>query len=165
MSKQNPIGESVVAVAGGAPSYALEVIKPKECMLALEMLSHGESYSKIGEKTGLSPSNISRLKVRHQGAIEKRRAAAADEFDDIADLYKEALRQKGNQLLTDAESLAKASAKDLSLAAAIGTDKGQQLRGEATTIVEHRKVSLEDAIAAKEAAIERLRSQGKVVDV
>jgi hypothetical protein len=46
--------------------------------------------------------------------------------------------------------LKKINPKDLALTAAIGTDKPMQLRGEATSVVEHRKgASLEDVLAMK----------------
>jgi hypothetical protein len=95
------IAKSVAELAAQKKSGALEVQKGKECTLALEMLACGAKYSEICEKTGLSPSNVSKLKVRHAGAVEQRRLLAAEEFEDIADVYKEVLRRKADQLLVE----------------------------------------------------------------
>jgi len=146
----NAISKSVRVVGKERSGNSLEVQKPKECAMALEMLAFGERYSAIANSTGLSPSNISKLKVRHQGALDERRMSAAQELDEVGDTYREIMRCKADQLLTDSDALKKLNPKDVALTVAILTDKPMQLRGEATSVVEHKKgVSLDDVLAMK----------------
>jgi len=156
------IAKSVADYSAGCKGGAVEVQHPKECVMALEMLALGAKYRDICKQTGLSPSNISKLKVRHGGAVEVRREAQAIELEDLADVYREALRRKADDLLSDDEKLARVNPKDLALTTAILTDKPMQLRGEATSVVEHRSaVSLEDVVKMKA----ELAKQAEVIDV
>lgn len=158
------IGASVGEYAARAGKGAIEVVDPGAACLALEMLSFDAPYSEIEERTGIRPSLISKLKARHLGAIESRRRQAADEFEHLADGYREVLRKKVDGLLRDDEALKKASAKDLAIATGIMNDHAMKARGEATSVVEHRsRASLEDVRAAIEAAQKRVR--GEAIDV
>lgn len=158
------ITTSIAKVAGNAHGLAMEVKKPKECALALEMLANGETYYAIRKATGFGTDAIGRLKLRHQGAIDSRREAAAMEAEELADLYREVLRRKVEDLLEDPERLAKANPKDLALTFGITSDKAASLRGDANVVVEHRKGwSLEDARAMIEAS--RKKIDGECIDV
>ena len=156
------ISRSVAEYAAGCKGHALEVQNPEGCVRAMEMLALGAPYREICAETGLRPSNISKLKVRHSGAVEARREAQASELEDLADVYREALRRKADDLLGDDEKLAKVNPKDLALTTAILTDKPMQLRGEATSVVEHRSgVSLEDVMKMKA----ELAKEADIIDV
>ena len=156
------ISKSVASYAASCKGHALEVQKPEECVRAMEMLALGAPYREICAETGLRPSNISKLKVRHGGAVEARREAQAEELEDLADVYREALARKADDLLSDDEKLAKVNPKDLALTTAILTDKPMQLRGEATSVVEHRSgVSLEDVMKMKA----ELAKEADIIDV
>ena len=158
MSISTEIGASIGEASNTRGSQAIEVKKPKECCLALEMLSFGEHYRAVSEATGLAVSTLSDLKLRHQGAIELRRLRAADESESIADTYREVLRRKADRLLEDDEALDKLNPKDAALTYGILTDKTGQARGEATSVVEHRKgVSLDDYKAAIAEARENMK--------
>ena len=100
--------------------------------------------------------------IAHGGAVEARREAQAEELEDLADVYREALRRKADDLLRDDEKLSKVNPKDLALTTAILTDKPMQLRGEATSVVEHRSgVSLEDVMKMKA----ELAKEADIIDV
>lgn len=142
----------------------IEVREPKKAKLALEMMADWKSYRAIAKETGLSNATLVRLKQRHLGDIEARREAAAQENEELADMYREILREKAEELLSSRKAMSKERVKDLALTAAIMTDKALNLRGEASSIVEHKSgVSLEDAQRALEEA--RRRIDAEVVDV
>lgn len=158
------IAHSIAEAAAHAPANRLEVVKPVECALAMDMLASGESYAEIARETGLTHYAIAALRGRHEEAIAVRRARAADEAEHLADVYRQVLREKAEGLLSDKEALKKLNPKDAALTLGILTDKAMTLRGEATSVVEHRKgVSLEDAAAMIEAARKKVR--GEAIDV
>jgi hypothetical protein len=155
---QTEIGQSVGEYAKGAKPTALEVREPENVCLALEMLSFGAPYSEIAQKTGLRPSSISKLKMRHQGAVDERRMRAADEGEHVADTYLEALKMRGDDLIRNADERKKVNPKDLAFTYGILTDKAAQNRGEGVGPKDqNRGVSLEDAAELIAAAAERIR--------
>jgi len=158
------IASSVAAESVVGPGHKIEVRKPLECMEALEMMAAGAPRAEIVARTGISYQMLSVLAERHDGAIANRRERAAAEAGQLADTYREVLRQKAEQLLGDREAMKRLNPKDAALTLGILTDKEAQLRGEATAVVEHRKgFSLEDAAAMIEAA--RKKVQGEAIDI
>ena len=143
---------------------AIEVREPKKAALALEMIADYRPYREIVKATGIDSATLTRLKHRHLGAIELRRERAAEESEELADLYRQVSREKADQLLGDPEALSKVNPKDLALTVGIHTDKGMSLRGEATSVVEHKRVlSIEDAKREIEEAMKQIR--GEAIDV
>jgi hypothetical protein len=164
MAISTEIGASVAVAGVGAHGHTLEVRKPRECMEALEMLAAGCTRGEVVRATGLTYSAVAALRMRHDDAIDVRRLRAAEEAEELADTFREVLRQKGEALLSDPEAMRKLNPKDAALTLGILTDKGLVLRGDATSIVEHKKgVSLEDVMQMKEAAMKRIK--GEAIDV
>ena len=158
------IARSVAAESVVGPGCKLEVRKPRECMEAIEMMAGGASRAEIVARTGISYQMLSVLAERHDGAIANRRERAAAEAGQLADTYREVLRQKAEMLLGDAEAMKKLNPKDAALTLGILTDKEMMLRGDAVAVVEHRRgVSLEDAAAMIEKA--RKKVQGEAIEV
>ena len=154
------IGYSLAVEAAHGNVAKLEVRKPRESALALEMLANGERYADVVAATGLSYANVAALRTRHGEAIAIRREKAADDAEHMADLYREALERRAEQVLGSEEALARVNPKDLALAYGIMRDKASGLRGDATAVVEHRReISLEQAKEMIEAARKRVREE------
>ena len=163
MSKE--AAESVKAVVkAGIKKNAVEVRRPADVIRAIDMLAAGESTRKIRRETGFGHDVMVRLKYDHKDAIEVRRLKAADEAEKLAGRYALLGEEKADLLERDEDALKKTNPKDIALSYAIYRDKSSALRGEATTVVAHKRdVSLEDARAAIEAAQKRIR--GEAIDV
>jgi len=132
--------------------------------LALEMLANGETYAAIEGATGINRKTLVSLKYRHSDAIEVRRERAADDAEHMAERYRAILEEKASMLEGDREMLGKVNPKDLALTYGILRDKASTLRGDATSVIEHKRgVSLEDAKKALEEAQKRI--QGEAIDV
>lgn len=142
----------------------MEVRKPEECALAVEMLAHGRPLAEVTRETGLTHGALTALRYRHSEAIEVRRMRAADDAEHTAERYRLLAQARADQLMDDPEALKKVNPKDLMLAYGIARDKASTLRGDATVTVEHKKgFSLEDAAKMIEAA--RKNVNAEVVDV
>ncbi len=151
--------------AVGSPMRA-EKTRPKECVLALEMLAEGYGMEDVREKTGLGWDAITSLRARHEVAIDvRRRQMAADGFE-LAEGLRLLAKKKMKMLAEDDEALAKVSLKDLILSNAIAQDKGLAALGENKTIIEHRsgKPTLADAQAAIEEARRSLQKEAVPVE-
>lgn len=153
----------------------LEVKDPKRATAALEMLAAGESYEEVGEKLGVSYSQLVSLKNRHGGTLEKRRAQLANEGFEMVEGARQLALKKMAMLAENPDALAKVSLKDLMLTYAVAQDKSFAALGEVQKVqVEHtsKKPSIEDAIRAIHAARAALKKaepviaeEGPVVDV
>lgn len=124
--------------------------RPREAVLACEMLAEGKGYDEIREATGLGFTAITGLRSRHEEVIEvRRRQLAADGFE-MAEGARLLVKKRMEMLADDEDQLKKTNIKDITLAYAVLQDKGLQALGEARTIVEHRagRPSIEDALAA-----------------
>jgi len=158
------IGYSLARKMVSGPSNLMEVKNPEACALALEMLADGESYSRVCEATGLTHGVLARLRYDHREAIGVRREKAADDAEHMAERYRAILEEKANMLEVDKEMLGKVNPKDLALTYGILRDKASSLRGDATSVVEHKRgVTLEDARKAVEEAQKRIK--GEAIDV
>ena len=59
----------------------LEAREPKKAMLCLEQLAEGNTWEEIAEATGFTFNQISKVKARHEMAIDvRRKQLAADGF-------------------------------------------------------------------------------------
>lgn len=148
---------------------SIEKRDPKLGMLALEMLSGGEQWEKISEVTGLSFDQISRIRARHDMAIEQRKKELAQDGFEMAEGLRLLVKQKMEQLANNPDALAKTNLRDLVLPYGIAVDKGMQALGENKTVIEHtsKKLSLEDAARIIEEAQARVKNvtPSKVIDV
>jgi hypothetical protein len=147
---------------------AVENRKPREAVLAMEMLADGKTHEEIKKETGLTFSAIASLRARHETAIEDRRKQLAADGFAAAEGMRLLLMQKQQMLSEDKEAMKKANVKDLALSYAILQDKGFSALGESTKVViEHKGkgASLEDAMAAIAAAKAQLKAQSIPVDV
>lgn len=167
MSERNSDEVSVVLADSlmAAGPKALEKRDPAKAMLALEMLSGGETWEKVSEATGWSFDQISRIRSRHKMAIEKRKEELAQDGFEMAEGLRLLTKMKMEQLANNPDALAKVNLRDLVLPYGIAVDKGMQALGEQKTVIEHRqgRPSLEDAMKAIEEA--RARVRGESVDV
>ncbi len=143
-----------------ASPLSLEKRDPTKAMLALEMLAGGETWQKVSEATGLNFDQISRVRARHETAIEQRRKELAQDGFEMAEGLRLLIKQKMEMLAENPDALAKTNLRDLVLPYGIAVDKGMQAMGQPTAVVEHRgnKPSLEDAIKAVEEARARLKN-------
>lgn len=154
------IGHSLARVMVAGRGNLTEVKNPEESALALEMLANGETYAAVEAATGISKKTLVGLRYRHSDAIGVRRERAADDAEHMAERYRAILEQKAEQLEEGGEALAKVNPKDLALTYGILRDKASTLRGDASSVVEHKSgVSLEDAKRLIEAAQKKVRSE------
>lgn len=155
------VAEVVTKDVSGA---AIERRKPKEALLALELLAAGETYDKVTEATGIGYSALIGLKTRHPETLEMRRKMLAHDGFQMAEALRNVAYRKAVMLAEDDDQLKKASVKDLMIGYAIAQDKAFGALGEATVKVEHtgKRMSIEDArrmiedarAALKESSIE-----------
>ena len=148
---------------------ATEVKAPEQSVLALEMLAHGEKYADIARATGLRPTAVVALRRRHEGALVKSRERAAEEMEDLAELYREVGRERAEALLNDPEAMAKVNLKDPAIGAAVWGDKALLLRGEATARIDHRRgaslADVKEALEAASKAVALKKVKGEAIDV
>jgi hypothetical protein len=128
----------------------LEAREPTRAMLCLEQLAEGNTWEEIAEATGFSFNQISKVKARHETAIEVRRKQLAADGFEMAEGLRLLAKQKLEMLANNPDALAKVNIRDLVLSYGIAVDKGMQALGENKVVVEHKagKPSLEDAMKA-----------------
>jgi hypothetical protein len=128
----------------------LEAREPTKAMLCLEQLAEGNTWEEIAEATGFSFNQISKVKARHETAIEVRRKQLAADGFEMAEGLRLLAKQKLEMLANNPDALAKVNIRDLVLSYGIAVDKGMQALGENKVVVEHKagKPSLEDAMKA-----------------
>ena len=90
----------------------VEAKKPKETVLALEMLADGKPYREVEEATGLAWVALAGLKVRHSGAMEKRRQQLANDGFLQVEKLRAISERKMDMLMEDEDSLKKMNIKD-----------------------------------------------------
>jgi hypothetical protein len=128
----------------------LEAREPTKAMLCLEQLAEGNTWEEIAEATGFSFNQISKVKARHETAIDVRRKQLAADGFEMAEGLRLLAKQKLEMLANNPDALAKVNIRDLVLSYGIAVDKGMQALGENKVVVEHKagKPSLEDAMKA-----------------
>jgi hypothetical protein len=143
----------------------LEAREPTKAMLCLEQLAEGNTWEEIAEATGFSFNQISKVKARHETAIEVRRKQLAADGFEMAEGLRLLAKQKLEMLANNPDALAKVNIRDLVLSYGIAVDKGMQALGENKVVVEHKagKPSLEDAMKA--IADARAALQKEAVDI
>ena len=143
----------------------LEHREPAKAMLCLEQLAEGNTWEEIAEATGFSFNQISKVKARHETAIEVRRKQLAADGFEMAEGLRLLAKQKLEMLANNPDALAKVNIRDLVLSYGIAVDKGMQALGENKVVVEHKagKPSLEDAMKAIAEA--RAALQKEAVDI
>lgn len=131
-------------------SRTLEHREPTKAMLCLEQLAEGNTWEEIAEATGFSFNQISKVKARHETAIDVRRKQLAADGFEMAEGLRLLAKQKLEMLANNPDALAKVNIRDLVLSYGIAVDKGMQALGENKVVVEHKagKPSLEDAMKA-----------------
>ena len=146
-------------------SRTLEHREPTKAMLCLEQLAEGNTWEEIAEATGFSFNQISKVKARHETAIEVRRKQLAADGFEMAEGLRLLAKQKLEMLANNPDALAKVNIRDLVLSYGIAVDKGMQALGENKVVVEHKagKPSLEDAMKA--IADARAALQKEAVDI
>ena len=146
-------------------SRTLEHREPAKAMLCLEQLAEGNTWEEIAEATGFSFNQISKVKARHETAIEVRRKQLAADGFEMAEGLRLLAKQKLEMLANNPDALAKVNIRDLVLSYGIAVDKGMQALGENKVVVEHKagKPSLEDAMKAIAEA--RASLQKEAVDI
>ncbi len=165
MAESLPKLLNVVATTQG-PSNMIEMRKPKEAALALEMLAGGATYAEVKEKTGLTTDSLVRLRSRHQASLEVRRKQLATDALQLAEALRMLQLEKARQLLEDPEQLKKVNIRDLTLPYGIAQDKFFGAMGEAQTVVEHRTgASIAEAAKAIEEAKANARKAAVEVNV
>ena len=142
-----------------------EVKRPREAVLALEMLAEGHTYNDVADATGLSFSALSGLRARHETPLEIRRKQLATDGFEMAEGARFLVRKKMEMMADDDDQLKKANLKDLGIAAVMFQERALQALEGNKVIVEHRgnKPSLEDAMKAIEEA--RRIVNADVIDV
>ena len=146
-------------------SRTLEHREPAKAMLCLEQLAEGNTWEEIAEATGFSFNQISKVKARHETAIEVRRKQLAADGFEMAEGLRLLAKQKLEMLANNPDALAKVNIRDLVLSYGRAVDKGMQALGENKVVVEHKagKPSLEDAMKAIAEA--RASLQKEAVDI
>lgn len=142
-------------------SNTLEMRDPKNAMLAMEMLADGSTWEQVSEATGFTFNQISKIRSRHEVAIETRKKQLASDGFEMAEGLRLLIKQKMEMLAANPDALAKANLRDFVLSYGIAVDKGMQAIGENKVVVEHKstKPSLEDAMKAIEEARAALQKE------
>tara|TARA_R110000787_G_scaffold71094_1_gene158218 strand:+ start:43 stop:570 length:528 start_codon:yes stop_codon:yes gene_type:complete len=146
----------------------VEAKKPKETVLALEMIGNGEPYRKIEEETGLGWEALVGIKHRHAGALEKRRQQLANDGFLQVEKLRYVADKKLSMLAEDDDALKKVNIKDLIISQAVAQDKSFAAIGEGPkAIVEHRgkEPSIADAMKVIADARAALQKEAVPVDV
>jgi len=125
----------------------VEHTDPKNAALALELLAQGDRYDEVKEKTGIGFTALAGLRVRHQGALDERRASLAQDGFQMAEQLRMLVQRRAEMLADNDDELRKVNIKDLVLSNAIAQDKAFNALGENKVVIEHRKekLSIEDA--------------------
>lgn len=147
------------SIAGGGGGNTSELCRPRETVLALEMMAGGASRKEIQEKTGIGFECQIALKSRHAGPLAERRKQLATEGFELAEGMRVLLKEKMTHLADNPDELHKTSLKDMAISFGIFQDKGFAALGETQSriLVEHRHgVSIEEAQAAITAAKNKL---------
>lgn len=141
------VSKSIQALSGSLNYKYVEHTSPKEAALALEMLAQGDYYKEVEERTGIGFTALAGLKVRHQGALEERRASLAQDGFQMAEQLRMLVQKKAEMLADNEDELRKVNIKDLVLSNAISQDKAFTALGENKVVIEHRKekMSIQDA--------------------
>ena len=149
-----------------ARSNSLEARDLTKAALALEMLSSGETWENVSEATGYNFDQISRVRARHEMAIEVRKKQLAADGFEMAEGLRLLIKQKMEQLSANPDALAKTNLRDLVLPYGIAVDKGMLAMGENKVVIEHRtnKPSLEDAMKAIDDARAALQKEAISVE-
>jgi hypothetical protein len=147
-------------------SNSLEARDTTKATMALEMLSGGETWENISNATGYNFDQISRIRARHEMAIEVRKKQLAADGFEMAEGLRLLIKQKMEQLSSNPSALARTNLRDLVLPYGIAVDKGMQAMGENKVVIEHRsnKPSLEDAMKAIEDARRQLQKEAIPVE-
>lgn len=159
-----------VGVMEEAKRGRVESKRPREAVMALEMLAEGKRYDEVEEVTGLGFSAIKALKARHAVNLDERKRQLATEGFEMAEGMRLLIAKKQAMLADDEDALKKTSLKDLAISYAIATDKGVQAMEGNRVVVEHRgsKPTLAQAMKAIEearAAIKKVEPEPVEVDV
>lgn len=164
--KEEMVSPAIINSLLEARSNSLEARDMTKAALALEMLSGGETWENISNQTGYSFDQISRIRARHEMAIETRKKQLAADGFEMAEGLRLLVKQKMEQLAANPDALAKTNLRDLVLPYGIAVDKGMQAMGENRVVIEHRtnKPSLEDAMKAIEEARNSLQKETIAVD-
>lgn len=166
VDKREMVSPAIINSLLEAKSNSLEARDMTKAALALEMLSGGETWENISNQTGYSFDQISRIRARHEMAIETRKKQLAADGFEMAEGLRLLVKQKMEQLAANPDALAKTNLRDLVLPYGIAVDKGMQAMGENRVVIEHRtnKPSLEDAMKAIEEARNSLQKETIAVD-
>lgn len=166
VDKHEIVSPAIINSLLEAKSNSLEARDMTKAALALEMLSGGETWENISNQTGYSFDQISRIRARHEMAIETRKKQLAADGFEMAEGLRLLVKQKMEQLAANPDALAKTNLRDLVLPYGIAVDKGMQAMGENRVVIEHRtnKPSLEDAMKAIEEARNSLQKETIAVD-
>ncbi len=140
-----------------ARSNALETLKPFEAIAALMLLEKGETRKSIRQKFGWNHYTVVNFEARHTLTIQENRRHFSRKFAMTVEAGLEVLHKKFHMLLEDDDALSKADVKSVAIAVGIMTDKGAQMDGMASQIVEHRNAdaNVGDAFEFIKAAKER----------
>ena len=147
------------AVSGHGGGNAVEVIRPRETVIALEMIAGGATRKEIQDRTGIGILCQIALRARHAGPLAERRKQLALDGFELAEGMRLLLKEKIEHLAANPAELHKTSLKDMAIGYGIFQDKGFAALGETQSrvLVEHRHgVSIEDAQAAIAAAKTKL---------
>lgn len=165
-AKENLVSPCILNSLLESRSNSLEARNLAKAALALEMLSGGETWEEISGVTGYSFDQISRIRARHEMAIDVRKKQLAADGFEMAEGLRLLIKQKMEQLSANPDALAKTNLRDLVLPYGIAVDKGMQAMGENRMVIEHRsnKPSLEDAMKAIEEARSQLQKEAITVE-
>lgn len=145
---------------------AMEIRAPEKAAKALYLLSTGEhSECKIAKALGVHRMDISRLVYHNAAALEAERKELAVKFTALASRTANIMSKKLDLIEDDEEEMAKASLRDIVIAMGIAADKGAQMAGIATTVIEHRTgPSVEEYEAIRAEARKRLAAKQHVIE-
>jgi len=147
------------SVVGEKRGVTVERKKPKESVLALEMMAWGDSLKSIEAKTGLGISSLANLRARHAEALDDRRRQLSADAMEVAEGLRLLQLEKIRMLAEDPKQLAKTNIRDLAIPWGIANDKVFSAMGENKVVIEHKAKapSIEDAQKAIEEARAALR--------
>jgi len=143
-----------------------EISSPFSCISALMLLEKGESRSSIQKQLRWNWNTLANFEERHTQTIQENRRRFSRRFAMTASAGLDVLYKKFHQLLEDPEALSKADVKGIAIAVGVMADKGAQMDGMASQVIEHRKsgADMNDVLAMIEAAKERVSKKNPVIE-
>ena len=138
------LSESVREVAAEIPN-SVENTRPREALRALVLLAEGSPIKTVAKTLSMSVNTVKALRGRHKQALSEARPELAAMFATVSGMALSGVLKLLEMAMDDHEMLKKWGPYNLTMIAAVATDKADSLDDRPTLRIEHSKrPSLDD---------------------